>query len=181
MKEIRDMNIGEIGAHVCTHLYSHGIKCVLSGGACVSIYTNNEYQSYDLDFIENLSVLRKRLSELLKDIGFFEENRYFRHPDTKFFIEFPSGPLSIASEPVKKINEIEFVTGKLFLLTPTDCLKDRLCAYYFWDDHQSLEQAINVSKHQIIDLDDIQRWSESENKMKEFVKIRHMLTGSSEI
>ena len=37
---------------------------------------------------------------------------------------------------LKKRNKI------LKLLSPTDCVKDRLAAYYHWNDRQSLEQAI---------------------------------------
>jgi len=106
MKEIRDMTIGELAAYVCSHLFSKGIKCVLSGGACVSIYSNNEYESFDIDLIDNVSTQRKIINALLTEIGFYEENRYFRHKDTVFFIEFPTGPLSIGSEQVKEINEI---------------------------------------------------------------------------
>jgi len=34
----------------------------------------------------------------------------------------------------------------LCLLTPTDCVKDRLAAYFFWNDLQSLGQAVMVVK-----------------------------------
>ena len=101
MKNIEEMNIGELAAYVCSHLRSQGIKCVLSGGACVSIYSDNRYQSKDIDFIENSSTPRKLLSEALSKIGFYEENRYYKHEQTDFFIEFPAGPLSIGSEPVR--------------------------------------------------------------------------------
>jgi len=60
MKSIADMSLGEIAAFVCSHLRKHGINVVLSGGACVSIYTTNRYQSYDLDFVENISTNTKR-------------------------------------------------------------------------------------------------------------------------
>ena len=43
--------IEELAAMVSTTLESAGISAVLSGGAVVSIYTNNEYESGDLDFI----------------------------------------------------------------------------------------------------------------------------------
>lgn len=52
MKKITDMNIGELAAYVCDHLMKNGMKVTLSGGACVSIYSENRYQSFDLDFIE---------------------------------------------------------------------------------------------------------------------------------
>jgi len=45
------MAIEEVAALVCTTLDQHGIRVVLSGGAVVSIYSHNEYQSKDLDFI----------------------------------------------------------------------------------------------------------------------------------
>ncbi len=61
------MSIGELAAFVCTHLKDNGIDVVLSGGACVSIYTKNRYQSYDLDFIENVSASRKKIKEVLRE------------------------------------------------------------------------------------------------------------------
>ena len=36
----------------------------------------------------------------------------------------------------------KYSTGTLRLLTATDCIKDRLAAYYHWRDEQGLEQAI---------------------------------------
>ncbi len=172
MKNVGEMDIGELAAYVCSHLYSQGIKCVLSGGACVSIYSDNRYQSQVIDFIENSSTPRKLLTEALSKIGFYEENRYYKHEQTELFIEFPAGPLSIGSEPVRKINEITFSTGKLFLLNPTDSVKDRLCAYYFWDDYQSLEQAIMLSRYCEISIEEIERWSIAEGMIEKFKEYR---------
>ena len=100
MKSIKKMTLLELAAFICTFLNKNDINCVLSGGACVSIYTDYSYLSYDLDFIENVSTPREKLKSLLASIGFKEENRYFKNPDTEFYIEFPTGPLSIGSEPV---------------------------------------------------------------------------------
>ena len=61
-------------------------------------------------------------------LGFKEHNRYFVHEDTQLFIEFPRGPLGVGDAPVNKIASKEKDTGILKLLTPTDCIKDRLAA-----------------------------------------------------
>lgn len=175
MKPVGEMTIGELAAFVCTHLKNNGINVVLSGGACVSLFTENEYQSFDLDFIENVVTSRKKIREVLQKIGFIEEHRYYKHPDTKFFLEFPPGPLSIGDEPVREIIEKEFSTGVLKLLSPTDCVKDRLAAYYHWNDRQSLQQAILVAQTCDIDLDEIERWSIKEGKSREFANIRGRL------
>jgi len=175
MIPLRKMTLGELAAYICSFLVQNGIKCVLSGGACVSIYTDNRYMSYDLDFIEMVTIPRKELREVLAQIDFYEENRYFRHNDTDFFVEFPTGPLSIGSEPVWEFNELTFDTGKLYLLTPTDCVKDRLAAYYFWDDLQALAQARWVAENHKINMKEVQRWSQIENQTEKFLLIKNKL------
>jgi hypothetical protein len=104
----------------------------------------------------------------MEKIGFQEKGRFFVNPDTQFFVEFPDGPLSVGEEPVKEISEYKLTTGILRILSPTDCVKDRLCAFYFWNDQQGLAQAVLVTKSQKVDLKEIKRWSKAENKEQEY-------------
>ena len=175
MKQIKEMSLGELAAYVCTHLQENGIHCVLTGGACVSIYTENRYESFDLDFIENITSKREDIIKALSKIGFYKENKYFKHADIQYFIEFPTGPLAIGREPVGEPNVLKFETGRLFLLSPTDSVKDRLAAYYHWNDKQCLNQAIMIAENNRIDIDEIQRWSEQEGKLIEFNSIKEKL------
>lgn len=108
-------------------------------------------------------------------IGFYEEGRYFKHPDSQFFVEFPPGPLSIGEEPVKQIVEKKLSTGVLKVISPTDCVKDRLAAYYHWGDQQSLLQAILVAQRNEINIDEIRSWSRVEGKLQEFEKLKTRL------
>ena len=162
------MSVGELGAFVCSHLEDSGIRVTLTGGACVTIYSDNKYQSLDLDFIEEMPVTRRKLKKAMGEIGFSEENRYFSHPDTEFFVEFPPGPLSVGEEAIHEILVMEFNTGRLRLISPTDCVKDRLSAFYHWDDRQSLEQALLVARTCDIDLLQIRHWSEREGELENF-------------
>ncbi|MGA2507484.1 MAG: hypothetical protein ABSF80_08420 [Chitinispirillaceae bacterium] len=175
MKTVGKMTLGELAAFVCSHLRKNGIRAVLSGGACVSIYSHSRYQSSDLDFIANFSASRAKMREVLGEIGFAEHNRYFRHPDTEIFIEFPPGPLTVGEEPVKEIADMKFSTGHLSLISPTDCIKDRLAGYFYWKDLQCLEQAVLVAQNNPIDLPELRRWSENEGKLDEFKKIAKRL------
>jgi len=175
MKTINKMSLGELAAFIQSHLKESGIDVILSGGACVTIYSQNKYRSYDLDFIERSSYNRKVIKCCLEKIGFYEENRYFVHKDTDYFIEFPTGPLSIGSEQVNELNTIQFETGKLILLSPTECIKDRLAAYYFWNDLQSLHQAVLVAKNNEINISEIERWSQKEGMESKFSKIKSQL------
>ena len=56
MTVTRDMTIAEVGAVVSAALSAAGIHAVLSGGAVVSVYSENEYESKDLDFISSASI-----------------------------------------------------------------------------------------------------------------------------
>jgi hypothetical protein len=51
MKSIKDMTNTELAAFIESHLLEKGIYVVLSGGACVSIYSSNKYVSMDLDLV----------------------------------------------------------------------------------------------------------------------------------
>ncbi len=137
------------------------MDAVLVGGACVSIYTNSKYVSFDLDFVSNASL--KDIAVVLSDLGFKRESsRHFVRKDCPYFIEFVAPPLSIGSEPVKRKRKISTRFGRLILLSPTDSAKDRLSAYYHWNDPQAMEQAIMVAKAQKVNLREIRKWSDTE-------------------
>ena len=52
--------------------------------------------------------------------------------------------------------------GVIRLLTPTDAVKDRLSAFFYWSDRQSLAQALAIARRQPVDLQDIERWALAE-------------------
>ena len=110
--------MGELAAFVSSHLQRHGIDVVLSGGACVAIYSQGAYISRDLDFIETRYTKRQDLRAALEEIGFSEQYRYFIHPETDFFLEFPAGPLAVGGEPVREVTTLVLSTGTLKLISP---------------------------------------------------------------
>lgn len=166
------LNYQELAALVCTHLDNKGYRCILSGGGCVSVYTFNEYQSNDLDFIELYSNSKSNFKEIMSEIGFEFENGYFINPDFKFIVEFPKGPLAIGSEHIKDYETLHYSTGKLYLLSVNDCIKDRLAAYFFWNDNQSLIQAQNVAYNNKFDIIEIERWAKNEGMLDKFNNIK---------
>jgi hypothetical protein len=166
--KIKDISLKDLAIYVFDYLSKHGIDTVLSGGACVTIYTDNKFISYDLDFVLISTKKQKEIKSLLEKIGFYAEGRHFKHKDTEFFLEFIPPPLSVGEEPIKEISEIRKGNRTLKLLSPTDCVKDRLAAYYYWNDRQSLEQAILVCTDNSIDLREVERWSKNEGMTAKF-------------
>jgi hypothetical protein len=168
MKSIAQMGMEELGAYVCSKLEEQGIKTVLSGGSCAEIYSHGKYVSDDIDLIDRYNAREGEITNVMTTLGFTEYSRYYIHADTKYFVEFPRGPLGVGDAPVHEIASMEFETGTLRLLTPTDCVKDRLAAYYHWKDEQGLDQALWVSEHNDIDLNAIRQWSEREGCLDKF-------------
>lgn len=172
MKQIRNMTQIELAAYVQSNLQNEGINVVLSGGSAVSFYSSNKYVSKDLDLINANFAKRRAIKTVMEKIGFQEQGRYFINPATLFLVEFPDGPLSVGEEPVQEVNEFELATGTLRIISATDCVKDRLCAYYFWNDQQGLTQAALVTKSQNVDLKEIERWSKVEGKLTGFLAFK---------
>jgi hypothetical protein len=171
MKPINKMTQAEVGAYVQSHLRQRGINVVLSGGAAVGIYSKGIYVSQDLDMVREWGATRKAIAGALEEIGFIDTRaRYFKHADSEHLIEFPPGPLMVGAEPVRRVNEIKLSTGILRIVSPTDCVKDRLATYYHFKDRQGLIQAIMVAKENEVDLEEIRNWSQSEGKLGEFTE-----------
>ena len=177
MKSIDKMSRAELGAFVQEHLRTKGIDVVLSGGACVSIYSSDKYVSMDLDMIHTRLMAPKRslIREAMNELGFTEQGRYFKHNKTEIYVEFPNGPPSVGEEPVKEILDRHEATGTLRIISPTDCVKDRLTWFYHDNDQQCLDQAILVAQENQIDLAEIERWSMGEGKGDLFKQIRKRL------
>ena len=57
-------------ARVADCFTRNGIEVVLTGGACVSIYTRNKYASFDLDFVNVGGAPARCIVEALGQAGF---------------------------------------------------------------------------------------------------------------
>jgi hypothetical protein len=66
------MSIAELAAMVSGALEAAELDAVLSGGSVVSIYSDNEYQSFDLDFVtlDRMKALAAALVAVMDSLGF---------------------------------------------------------------------------------------------------------------
>jgi hypothetical protein len=89
-------SLEDLAGLVCTTLEVHGISVVLSGGAVVSIYSDAEYVSHDLDFIP--IGLARKVDATMQSLGFEKTQRHWTHPKSRYRVEFPPGPVAIGEE-----------------------------------------------------------------------------------
>ena len=142
-------NENDLWRYVAWHLEGEGISSILVGGAVVSIYSNGSYRSGDLDMITDASS-RSLLPEALAKIGFEpSKSRYFKHPECDHLcLEFPKGPVELG-EQYRVIPAKIQVEGRIIqLLSPTDCVKDRMASFIHWKSMDAFNQAVLVCKNQ---------------------------------
>lgn len=175
--ELATLEPKDLAGFIGSHLQSEGIDVTLVGGTCVSIYSDNLYQSDDLDFVDRSYTAPRKLKAAMEKIGFKQKGRCYEHPDCRYLVEFPPGPLAIGNDPVNNWVFIETPLGTFSLISVTDCVKDRLAAFMHWGDREALKQAVWVARDQSdqCDLNEIEQWALREGGQAEFQEFSEIL------
>ena len=162
----RETTLLALAATVSQALEAAGIPATLSGGSAVSVYAMNEYESDDLDFVT--SARQTVLQRAIGSLGFVHSanRRQFEHPAIDWLVEFPPGPLAFGDTVVsdEDVPVLQTRFGPLRIITPTQCVLDRLAAYYHFNDNQCWDQAAMVARHRKIDWDTVARWVAEEGQ-----------------
>ncbi len=159
-------NEKELWEYVAWFLGTKGVSTILVGGAVVSIYTEGAYTSGDLDIvIESFQITHKEIEKLLLEINFIKTGtrNFFKHPECDhILIEFMSPPVSIGEEYQIKPDKFEIDRISIKLLSPTDCIKDRLGSYLYFNARECLDQALLVAKAQPYKIKEVELWCKNE-------------------
>ncbi|MEA3421642.1 MAG: hypothetical protein U9Q97_08215 [Acidobacteriota bacterium] len=67
------VDIKELAAIISSHLNKNNIEVVLVGGVCVSLYSNNQYLSYDIDLVTDTPI--RKIKPVLEKLGFMSIER----------------------------------------------------------------------------------------------------------
>jgi hypothetical protein len=164
----RRSSLADVAAVVATALRQAGFRAVLTGGACAAIYSDGACQSQDLDFVVQSGGSQRALDEALAGAGFTRHGDRYAHPRTRFFVEFPRGPLAIGGDAAIVPVELTLATGKALALSATDSVRDRLAAFYHWSDRGSLHAAVAIARRRRVNMAAIRRWSAAEGHPDRF-------------
>jgi len=168
-------SLAEVAACVAKALARAKIRAVLTGGACATIYSKGKYQSSDLDFVLQSTISPQQLDAVMESIGFYRTSNRYEHPRTNFFVEFPAGPLGIGADIDIRPVVTKIAGTVVKVLSATDSCRDRLAAFYHWNDRQSLITAVQVAKHRKVNLNAIRTWSEREDATDKFTEFLGIL------
>lgn len=177
MKLSKRSGMADVARGVATALRLAGIRAVLTGGACASLYTRGGYRSSDLDFVIQNAVSGAQLDNAMASIGFRRVGNQYEHPDAPFFVEFPAGPLGIGSD--LDIQPVDYkIKGTVVpALSAADSCRDRLVAFYHWNDRQALKVAVSIARRHRVNPGSIRRWSEHEGALSKFEEFTSEVRG----
>jgi hypothetical protein len=166
----------DVGFAVCTALSRVGIVAVMTGGSAATFYAPDAYQSRDLDFVITVRGAGAGAAALAA-LGFTEKGQVYRHAQTHFTLDFPRGPLAVGDELLMSWRTERRDDELLHVLTPTDCCRDRLASFLFWNDFSGLQQALAVAaaQRQALDVGVIAAWCRKEGHLQKFDLFRSRL------
>lgn len=141
---------------------------VLTGGSAATLYAPDFYTSLDADFVFRRPLSAKELAHILEPLGYrpAPTRGMFEHGKSHFTLDFPKGPLAVGGDYVRSTATLRRGELELHILTPTDCVKDRLAHFIFWNDATALNAAVAVAKSthgREINYDDIEDWVRKES------------------
>jgi hypothetical protein len=164
----RRSTLVEVAMAVGDALRRQGIRAVLTGGACASLHCDGAHASVDVDLVLLETPGQVALDEALATLGFHREADHYAHPRAPFIVEFPPGPLGIGNDLEIRPVMVRRGAASTLALSATDSCRDRLAAFYHWNDRQSLRIAAEIAVRKRIDMDIIEAWSRREGRMDGF-------------
>jgi len=165
----------DLWKYVAVELKKRGIDTILVGGAVVSIYSDGIYKSGDLDFVLG-SMFTKGLPEAMKSLGFVKKTRHYIHPEcSHLYIEFPGTvPLGIGEDYSIVPDEVDIDGTLIKIFSPSDCVKDRLATYLYFNDRDGLDQAVLIASKHPVNYRSIEEWCKAEKQVdcyNEFISL----------
>lgn len=160
---------------VCTALHQAGMKVVLTGGSASTVYAPMACRSMDVDFIATFVTSRRDFEQVLAELGYLPNGRIYSCPGQIVTLDIPDDRILIGSTETYRYETLHRDGLILNILTPTDCVRDRLCGYYFWGDTSSLNSALQVANLHTIDLALVEAWSKEEGELEKFQTFQRRL------
>jgi len=151
-----------------------GVLAVLTGGSAATFYSD-AYQSLDLDFVLSFRGASSIVVATIEGLGFARSGSHYVHARSRYTLDFPRGPLMIGGDEIRTWSTSQHGEDTLHVLTRTDCVRDRLSAFYHWNDRSSLRSACVVAASGTVDFDVIRDWSLRENSSSKYAEFLRTL------
>ena len=134
------------------------------------VYAPDAKASFDQDYIAWFADRKNEFDRALEEIGFRRKVRVYTSSATLISLEFPDDQILIGNDFLRfeDCARLERNDLSLRLLTPTDCVRDRLCGFFYYNDIGNLNTAVAVAKAKNVEPEGIRQWAEREGQAAKF-------------
>ncbi len=164
------MSYEDVAYEVCSAFHRENVLAVLVGGGAATYYAPRAYETKDLDFVLHLELFGSPKLSILDGLGFTPSSAAgtYQHLEIPYTLEILRGPLAVGGEMISKWKTHWKGDLVLHVLSPTDCVKDRLAHAIHFHDPNAARQAAEVARLHVVDMNEIKRWCEDEGGMQSF-------------
>jgi hypothetical protein len=177
VRTLKGLSYGDIAFEVCSAFERAGTVAVLVGGGAAALYAPGAYQTRDLDFVLPWELFGGPKLSVIGELGFTHSTARgtYEHPEIPYTLEILPGPLAVGDQTLASYETLTQGELKLHIVSPTDCVKDRLAAAIHWHDLNSIRQAAAVARVQPIEMESVRRWCEAEGDEDAFRRLQAFL------
>lgn len=165
-------DLRRVAFKVCTRLAEAGARAILTGGSAATIYAPEVYQSRDTDFVIYALRSASEFWDAVQSMGFKRKGTTYAHELVPITLDFVDEEIRVGAELIERYETVEEGGLQLHLLTPTDCVRDRLASFYWFSDRTALVAACGVTRAcaDRVSLEEIREWSEREAEKEKFAQ-----------
>jgi hypothetical protein len=135
------LSLAEVAAIVGAELAKAGVRACVVGGSSITVHAPEAYVSHDIDLAILTGIDRRTIEGVLRTIGYVRQGRSFVHPESQWTIDIVADTPYIASRPITTYASVATNFGPVCTYELEDAIADRIAAFLFWNDSQSLDVA----------------------------------------
>lgn len=138
---LQGLTLAEVAAEVNAVLCGEGMRVVVVGGSAITIHAPEVYTSYDIDLAFVSGIERRAITQALAKIGFLPQGRDFVNATTPYTVDIVADTPYVDQRPLHEFVDVQTTHGSVTVVQLRDAIADRVAAFLYWDDSQSLEVA----------------------------------------
>ncbi len=134
-------SLADVAAAVEAQLRAYGISVAVVGGSAITIHAPSVYTSYDIDIAVTTGMNHRRIAEALAGLGFKSQGRSYANETTPYVVDVVADTPYVDQRPIHDFDRVQTLRGNVTVLKLQDAIADRIAAFLYWQDSQSLDVA----------------------------------------
>jgi len=148
-------SLRDVVATIANALAARGISVVVVGASAITAHSHRVHTPQTIEFAVPSGMQSEAIEDTLRALGFTRNGRTYSNGASPFDLEFVGEMPRIRNRTVTEYETIETSSGPFQTLRIEDAVADRIAAYLYAHDSQSLHVAERTLDHLNVQID---RW-----------------------